>query len=132
MHFSACHHGCIMRVLVLVDHGSRLEEANAVVVEMAKLVQKRVGDNTRVCAAHMELAQPLLTDVLVELARNGATDVVVFPYMLAQGRHANEDIPRMAREALAPFPNVAINVLEPFGVEPTLANVIEHRLDACD
>mgnify|MGYP001546974103 FL=1 len=57
----------------------------------------------------------------------GATEVVVFPYMLSPGKHSTRDIPRMAAEAAAAFPSVKVTVTPAFGVHDKLAEVVLER-----
>lgn len=112
--------------ILLVDHGSRRAEANACLQQIADLIQARVGRAVLVCHAHMELAQPDIPQALQACADAGITDLVVHPYMLAPGRHAMEDIPRLVAEAA--YPGLRTRVTEPLGVHPALAEAV---LDRC-
>ncbi len=116
------------RAIVLVDHGSRQPEANAVLAELATLVQARAPDRI-VHHAHMELAHPSLAEAIDRCVRDGATEIVVHPYFLAPGRHASEDIPRLAREAAAEHAQVTVRVSPPLGLHEKLAEVVLERVD---
>jgi sirohydrochlorin ferrochelatase len=48
--------------------------------------------------------------------------------MLAPGRHASEDIPRLVKEAASGSPDVSYRVTEPLGVHELLGRVV---LDRC-
>lgn len=116
-----------MRSILLIDHGSVRAEANHMLVCVANLLQHMVGPEVLVRYAHMELAEPSIADGFAACVRDGATEVVAFPYMLSPGKHSTRDIPRMVREAAAPFPQVTFHVTEAFGVSAQLAEVIARR-----
>lgn len=114
-----------MRAILLVDHGSRLAAANAQLAETARLVERRVPGFV-VAHAHMELGVPSIADAVAGLARRGVTDLVVVPYFLASGRHAGEDVPRLARAA-AERHGIAVRIAEPLGVHELLAELVVIR-----
>jgi len=118
-----------MQAIVLVDHGSREERANAQLEEIALLLRQRLA-RTRVVTAHMELAPPTIADALEACVREGATEVVVAPFFLALGRHAARDIPRLAQEAAARHPGVRVEVAAPLGVHPGLVDALVERINA--
>jgi sirohydrochlorin ferrochelatase len=116
-----------MKGILIVDHGSRLSEANDMLREMADLIQSMAGSDVVVRYAHMELAEPDIDQGFAECVRAGATDVTVFPYMLSPGRHSTSDIPRMVAQAARPFPSVVFNVTPAFGLHEKLAQVVLER-----
>jgi sirohydrochlorin ferrochelatase len=123
-----------MRSILLIDHGSVRAEANHMLACMATLVQQMVGRDVLVHYAHMELAEPSIAEGFAACVRDGATDVVAFPYMLSPGKHSTRDIPRMVAEAAMGYPNVTYRVTEAFGVSAELALVIARRagIDVAD
>jgi sirohydrochlorin ferrochelatase len=117
-----------MNALLLVDHGSRRAEANALLAQIAALVAAR-RPTLIVEIAHMELAPPTVDEAFDACVSRGATEVVVMPYFLARGRHATEDIPALARAAAARHPHVALRMAEPLGVHALLAELVLARAD---
>lgn len=113
-----------VRAILLIDHGSRRDEANAMLGRMADLVQRMVGSATVVRSAHMELAEPSIAQGVADCVAAGAQEVVVFPYMLSPGKHSTRDIPRMVAEAAAAHPGIACRVTAAFGVHEKLAELI--------
>lgn len=91
------------------------------------MVEELAGDGTRVFAAHMEIAEPDVAAGFAACVEAGATEVIAVPYMLAPGRHAVEDIPRLVEEAAASHPGVRFRVAEPLGVHPGIGEVILAR-----
>jgi sirohydrochlorin ferrochelatase len=116
-----------MKGILIVDHGSRLSDANDMLREMADLIQSMAGSDVVVRYAHMELAEPDIPQGFAECVRAGATDVTVFPYMLSPGRHSTSDIPRMVAEAARAFPGVSFYVTPAFGLHEKLAQVVLER-----
>jgi sirohydrochlorin ferrochelatase len=116
-----------VRGILLVDHGSRRDGANASLDEMAALVRAQLGEGEIVGVAHMELAAPSIGDGIRALIAAGATELVVVPYFLAAGRHSTEDIPRLVAEAMAEHPGVTHRVAAPLGVDALLAALVIKR-----
>lgn len=94
---------------------------------VAELVQSIVGPDVLVRHAHMELAEPLIPAGVDACVAAGATELIVFPYMLSPGKHSTRDIPRIAGEAARRYPHVEVRVTEAFGVHTKLAEVILER-----
>ncbi len=116
-----------MQALLLVDHGSRRHESNTQLASIAALVQQRLGERVSVAYAHMELAEPSISSAIEHLARGGASSIIVVPYFLAPGRHAYEDIPRLASEAAARWRGVRVKVSQELGIDETLADLVIRR-----
>lgn len=113
--------------VILVDHGSRFSEANAVLEAVAKRVQDRLPDSY-VTFAHMELAEPSIAQAFAACAERGATTVIVHPYFLAPGRHSTEDIPRLAAEAAAQYPHLTYYVTAPLNTDDRIVQVVIDRI----
>jgi sirohydrochlorin ferrochelatase len=116
--------------LILVDHGSRRDESNELLIEIARRFAEATGWPI-VEPAHMELAEPSIATAFRRCVERGATVVVVFPYFLLPGRHWSEDIPRLTMEAARNFPGVRYLVTAPFGLHPLLWQVIRERVSRC-
>lgn len=108
--------------LLLVDHGSRREAANATLAEMAARLRQRRPD-LLVAHAHMELAQPDIAAGFTALVVAGADDIRVVPYFLAPGRHASEDIPALVTAAAVAHPQVTWRIGECLGPHDLLAEL---------
>ena len=117
------------KAILLVDHGSVKAEANELLGEIVRLVE-RIAPEYHVEAAHMELAPPDIADAVAACVKAGSTDITVMPYMLAPGRHSTDDIPRMALEAAERHEGVRVRVSEPLGADSRLAEIILTRVEA--
>ncbi len=118
-----------MHAVVLVDHGSREPRANAQLEEMATRLRERMPGRL-VTTAHMELAEPSLGEAIDACAAEGAREIVVAPCFVALGRHAAEDIPRLAEEAARRHAGVTVRVAEPLGVHPGVVDALVDRVSA--
>ena len=116
-----------MKAVLLIDHGSRRDEANEMMNCMANLVQAMAGADVVVRYAHMELCEPSIPAGVQACVQAGATELIVFPYMLSPGKHSTGDIPRMVAEAAAGFPTLTVRVTSAFGVHEKLAEIILGR-----
>jgi len=116
--------------LVIVDHGSRKEKSNELLLAAAAFFQQQTGMEI-VEPAHMELAEPSIAVAFARCVEQGARTVVVFPYFLSPGRHVGEDIPRLAEEAASTHVGVRCWVAEPFGLHPLMATILGERIADC-
>ncbi len=117
------------RAIVLIDHGSRRAEANAMLEEVAAALRRRVPERI-IAVAHMELAPPSLADAVETCVAAGAHEIVVHPYFLAPGAHATRDIPAQAAQVAARHPDIPIRVSAPLGVHEGLIDAILTRVDS--
>jgi sirohydrochlorin ferrochelatase len=115
------------RAIVIVDHGSRHEPANAVVIQLAQLLQARAGATANVSSAHLEAAEPSLPNALDACVRAGARQVTVQPLFLAPGKHATRDLPQLLAAARERHPGVRFELGEVIGADPLLAELLSRR-----
>ena len=119
------------RAILLVDHGSQLPEANALLDRIADALRARLP-GAHVEVAHMELAQPSLGAALARCAERGAREVVVCPYFLGPGRHTTRDIPQLVAQARSAHPALRVRVCAPLGFDERLVDVLLARVDAAE
>jgi sirohydrochlorin ferrochelatase len=116
------------RALILVDHGSVVQEANDMLVEIANMVRESSQCQFDIVHyAHMELAEPTISQAFDSCVADGAEEIVVHPYFLAPGRHSTKDIPRMVGEAAKKHPGITYYVTEPLGIDAKIIEVILER-----
>src|SRR5205823_1533050 len=92
------HHGEVVTLgVLLVGHGSRRPEANAVLPAVAAALAERGPWVVR--HAFLELVAPTIDDGFDSLVAAGCTEVVAHPYFLYAGNHSAVDIPRLLAAA---------------------------------
>ena len=112
--------------LLIIDHGSVQPAANAMLEDVAAIVCRKRPDLI-VEIAHMELADPTIQQGIDACIRAGAMEIVAHPYMLAPGRHATQDIPRMVQAAAAKYPAIAVRMTAPLGLHEKIGDVVLER-----
>ena len=121
-----------IRALILIDHGSTVNEANELLVSIKeKLITNESSDFDIIEHCHMELAPPTLEEAFTVCVEAGADEIVVHPYFLAPGRHSKTDIPNMVSNVAAKFPDIKYRVSEPLGVHDKIIEVIIDRANSC-
>lgn len=116
------------RALILVDHGSTVQEANDLLVKITERIRESGGSGFDIVRhSHMELSEPTVSQAFDECVSLGAEEIVVHPYFLTPGRHSTQDIPRMVEEAASSHSGVAYTVTEPLGVHDKIIEVILER-----
>lgn len=116
------------KALIIVDHGSTVEEANDTLAKIVGLIEssgKNPFDIVKYC--HMELAEPTVAQAFDACVEEGATHIVVHPYFLVPGKHSTQDIPRMVKEAASRHAGVSYHVTEPLGVHENIIEVVLER-----
>lgn len=117
-----------MKAILLIDHGSKLEEANLILAQICVLVKDLYPDNL-VEFAHMELAEPSIEMGIEQCIKQGASMIIAVPYMLGPGRHSTKDIPEMISCVMQKYPNVSYQITKPLGVHKKIAEVISERIE---
>lgn len=118
------------RAIIIVDHGSRLAESNALLEAVAQAFAARfAGQYEIVEPAHMELAEPSIRTAYDRAVARGATNIVVCPFFLAPGKHWTHDIPALARAAAAVHPHTTHRVAPPLGNDPLMLELMQKRIE---
>jgi sirohydrochlorin ferrochelatase len=118
--------------IILVDHGSRVCDSNQLLEELARQFAARFSAKYSIVEpAHMELAEPSIATAFAACVRRGATRVVVCPFFLGPGKHWNFDIPRLAADAAAEFPQVQYHVSQTLGIDELILDLLDKRASHC-
>ena len=114
-----------MKYLLLVAHGSRREESNTEIAELAGRIAAIAGnDFDAVRHAYLELAEPSIPAGIDACIADGATDITVMPYFLAAGRHVQEDIPAIVSAKQAEYPTHQIRTAPYLGTATELPKLL--------
>jgi sirohydrochlorin ferrochelatase len=119
-----------VKAILLIDHGSRRAEANAMLDRVADKVRERLGADAIVEPSHMELARPSIEEGFARCVEQGAKMIIVHPFMLAPGRHVQEDLPRLISEAAASHPGVHFVIAGPLGAHAGVIDAVVARCEA--
>jgi sirohydrochlorin ferrochelatase len=118
--------------VIIVDHGSRRDESNRMLEEVAGLFARRFNQQYGIVEpAHMELAEPSISTAYAKCVQRGARRVVVCPFFLGPGKHWTQDIPRLTAEAAAKFPQTQYHVAPTLGIDDLILELLEKRTSGC-
>jgi sirohydrochlorin ferrochelatase len=118
--------------IIIVDHGSRLDQSNRLLEELAAQFAKRFAQRYAIVEpAHMELAEPTIATAFGRCVERGARRVVVCPFFLGPGKHWTQDIPRLTAEAAAKFSGVQFHVAPTLGIDDLMLQLLDKRIQQC-
>jgi sirohydrochlorin ferrochelatase len=118
--------------IIIVDHGSRREESNHMLEELAGHFARRFNDRYDIVEpAHMELAEPSIATAYARCVQRGAIRVVVVPFFLGPGKHWTQDIPRLTADAASQFPQSTYHVSPTLGIDDLILDLLDKRASAC-
>jgi sirohydrochlorin ferrochelatase len=119
--------------VIIVDHGSRRDESNRMLEEVATLFARRFQARYEIVEpAHMEISEPSIGTAYGKCVARGATRVVVCPFFLGPGKHWTSDIPRLTAEAAEQHPGTRYHVTMPLGVDDLILDLLDKRVRSCD
>ena len=114
-----------MTGFILFAHGSRIENANQAVHDVAAKMAA-AGDHA-IQPAFLELGQPDLTGATGLLIKRGVTRIIVIPYFLTLGTHMQRDLPRLAEDASRAHGNIEMRITAPLDGHPALIEALLDR-----
>jgi len=117
--------------ILVVGHGSRRQEANNDVREVARSIGERGGFDL-VEPAFLEIEHPDIGEGFKRLIERGACAVTVHPYFLSPGRHTRGDLPRKVGDVAACFPGVRYQITEPLSAHPLVIEASIERIRETD
>lgn len=114
-----------MEGLLIAAHGSRRQGSNDEVRRLAERVRtEAAGRYGWVECGFLELAEPDLVTAVDCAVDAGVTALTVVPYLLAAGRHVQQDIPAQLDCARRNHPDLPIRVAPHLGAANTLHNLV--------
>ena len=111
---------------LFIAHGSRETKSNEALLDLVEKF-KSIYHMPNVKGAFLELATPLIPEGIDLCVADGATEIMIVPLMLFEGRHVGRDIPLIISEAQNKYPNVGFHYLGAFA-DPTSLDGLMHFL----
>jgi sirohydrochlorin ferrochelatase len=112
--------------LLLIAHGSRQEEANADLYQVASMLRTR-GRYGVVETSFLELAEPTVAQGAARCVAQGARRVILLPYFLSAGIHVRRDLTALQAALASEHPGAEFRLAEPLGPHPLLLEVVAER-----
>ena len=114
-----------MNTLIILAHGSRREESNLEIKELATKVKYLAGSNYDLIEyAYLEVIAPSLPESIDNCIGKGATNITVFPYFLNSGNHVKRDIPEMVNNAEEKYPDCSFRTSACIGMVDDMPELI--------
>jgi sirohydrochlorin ferrochelatase len=114
-----------MEALLLIAHGSRRQQSNQEVTELADQLRAACDASYKIVhAAFLELASPSIGEGISLCVDDGASRVTLLPYFLNSGRHVVEDIPEIVGEAKIQHPDIDIIVAPHLGASSLMVDLL--------
>jgi len=117
------------KAVLVLGHGSKAEEANETLRQVAAAVAERGGYGF-VLPAFLQLCPPDIKEAIDTLVEKGFTDITVMPYFLYMGLHVQQDIPAELEEACKRHPGLKISTARCLGFDERMISVAVDRIAA--
>ena len=111
-----------MKAVLLISHGSRSAKTKEEVSVLVEDLRKRTGIAI-VEYAFLEIESPSIPEGIDLCVAKGASQVIVLLNFLNSGRHVNNDIPDIVRQANEKYPQVGFSITTPVGQHPKIAEL---------
>lgn len=115
------------QAVLLIAHGSRRQEANQDLVEIASLLRDR-REYPIIEPSYLELADPTIPEGARLCVEQGATEVLMLPYFLSAGAHVTSDLEDFRQELSASYAGVTFKVCPHLGLHPLMIEIVLARL----
>lgn len=76
----------------------------------------------------MELAEPSIKAAYRKCIEQGANRIICHPYFLSRGRHVQEDIPALIKEASLEYPDSDYIITKPLGETDEIIDLIQNSV----
>ena len=103
-----------MKSVLLISHGSHSPKTKHEVEALIKRL-KPLCDFEIFEYAFLEIEKPSIPEGIDLCVRKGARDITILVNFLNSGKHVDEDIPRIIREAKTKYPSVNFRITIPIG-----------------
>lgn len=112
--------------IILLGHGSKALNAEAVLSQIAQQLEKAVQIKIKI--ASLQFNSPTLEDSAKEFAAEGVNNIVVAPLFFYKGAHMTEDIPEVITAIERQYPDLSIELAENIGADPRIVTVLSERI----
>lgn len=119
-----------MEGIILIGHGSPLEEANNL-HEIGAMVHLLLHPECRkecVRIAYLQFGRPDILEAIKGCAQDGAKRIVIHPFFLSKGLHVTRDIPEIIEKARGLYPDIEFLYTEPLGFNEWIARLVIERI----
>lgn len=119
------------KAVLLIAHGSRRQEANQELVDLAHRLHAQL-DYEIIEPSYLELAEPDIVAGGSACVAKGAGCVLMVPYFLSAGMHIRRDLTEARDTLRQQFPEVEFHLGPPLGPHPLLDDLVCQRISDLD
>lgn len=112
-----------MKAILYIGHGTRSKTGAEEVKSFLNRVIERV-DTLIQEISFLELTEPSIEEGFRRCVERGATEITVVPIFLLAAGHIKDDIPNVLSVLSKQYPEVQINIRNPFGVQNRILDAI--------
>ncbi len=113
--------------IILLGHGSRAQEANQSLLQVAEKVSYQLGQE--VTPAYMAHCAPNLPETVQQKIEEGAKRIIIMPLFLFRGIHVSVDIHEELKEIRAHYPEHEIIFTRELGADDAIAVLASRRIE---
>ncbi|MDP2654286.1 MAG: CbiX/SirB N-terminal domain-containing protein [Candidatus Omnitrophota bacterium] len=106
-----------MKAVLLASHGSYSPKTKQEIITLARRLKRRSGRGI-VRYAFLEIESPNIPHGIDLCVQDGATEIIVLLNFLNSGKHADQDIPKIIRNATLRHPGIKIRMTKPLAHHP--------------
>jgi precorrin-3B C17-methyltransferase len=117
-----------MRTVLLVGHGSRVQEGNEELLQFTRLLAARKPE-LKIETCFIELASPSIAGGISKCVADGAATIYVVPIILFAAGHSKLDIPMAIDQAKLKYPGVEFVYGRPLGVQDRAVDILLDRIE---
>lgn len=117
----------MMRTVLLVGHGSRIQAGNDELLQFTSQLAARKPE-LKFETCFIELASPSIAGGIAKCVEDGATQIYIVPIILFAAGHSKLDIPMAIDEAKLKYPGVEFVYGRPLGVQERAVDIVLDRI----
>jgi sirohydrochlorin ferrochelatase len=112
-----------MKAVLYICHGTRSKKGSEEAKSFLQRVMERMNFPIQEIS-FLELTEPFIEEGFRRCVEKGATEITVVPIFLLAAGHIKDDIPAALSSLQERYPNVLVNVRNPFGVQEKILDAI--------
>ncbi|NLW25271.1 MAG: cobalamin biosynthesis protein CbiX [Clostridia bacterium] len=113
--------------IIVLGHGSRREDANEEIREIAGKLAARDKESLYQ-VAFFQFGEPSLGEALKLLVESGVNKIIVLPLFLTVGSHIHQGIPEIISRFQKDYPGLNISLARHLGADPLIIRLLEERI----
>ncbi|UMZ73133.1 sirohydrochlorin chelatase [Natranaerofaba carboxydovora] len=115
------------KAIVLLGHGSKKEDANNILKDLAKMLEKE--SEHPIYSSFLQFTSPTLEDTIEEISKTEVNNITVVPVFLFPGIHLTKDIPKKIDELKEKYPSTSFQIADPIGADERLVPILKERAE---